>query len=397
MQLHNKIFKTVDTKYIKPTILFLCAIPIISFAAQEHSPQIRKPLSYFVSPTSDQEHDLFQQCATDICGPVNQDPFGSYSEYLNFFRDNEKFNNKTVTVDPEISSKFNKEVRPIIIEAINNIKNILNTLKNTLQGLNSGHNESEWDEIGKEIALYYTTDWLANLPSRNEGHDTNMVAPESESDYQSRAFFTNKLKQSKSPETTSFCSETICKNMVKEELLDLQQTLKQSVQPAENNTNQYLKYCESVYAIAITQDQQIKAYKESLEQYKNRFLNIVFADYSAQSREQFADYINNKLIIKTDRMDGEQQFIDSINNIATATTEDAGKEFSFMNAMKSLPKSGFICPSHIAFGKFYTSSYYIWGPRQWGTDQIYTGFISYLFPEYGKWAFAHELAHTLNE
>lgn len=333
---------------------------------------------------SEEEHDLFQQCATDICGPADRDLFRPDNEHLKFFIDKESFD-KTVTIDPKISSKFNKDVQPIIRETLQNLEEILDTLRNTLQKLNSGNYSSEWDGIGKDIAHYYATD--------RESDPVFSVKVESESDYQRQQFFTNELEKSKASEqTTSFCSEAICRKMVREELLYLQANLEQSIQSAKNNMSQYLKYCESVYAVTIMQDQQIKIYRENLEQYKAKFLNMVFTDYSMESREQFANYINNKFTIITHSADGTQRFTKMINDTNTATKIASRQKFSFMNAMNSLPKNNSVCSPHIAKQKLYSSSNFIRGE-----DKMLTGFVNYFFPEHGKQIFAHELAHALSE
>lgn len=340
------------------------------------------PYKAYTESTVEKEHALFQQCATDICGPANRDLFGPDNEYLNFLKDNQNFD-KTVTVNPEISSKFSKNIQPIIIKALQNLKGILNTLKNTLQNLNSGNHELEWDRIAKEIALYYTTD--------TEDDTFSFKKPESKSDDQRQLFFINKLKKIKVPpeQTTFSCSESICRKMVKEELLHLQANLEKSIQTAENNRDQYLKYCESIYAIIITQDQQIKAYKENLEKYKDRFLNTVFADYSMESRELFTDYINNTLTIKIHETDGEQRFINDINKIAKKNPQQT---FSFTNATNNLPKHASVCSPYIALLRSYSSNFFVKGK-----DKILTGFRNYFFPEHGKQMFIHELAHALSE
>ena len=298
--------------------------------------------------TSEEENDIFQKCAVDLCGPANKRQGLMNSEYTQFLSDSNNIN-KRVTVNPEISNKFNKKARSIITKAIKNIKEILKVIENKSQNLNPQQSQ-DWNKIAKRITPYYTK------PSKG----ITVYHP-------------------KTP---------------KENLLSFDQFLKQFIQQADNNTNEqhYLKYCESLYAVIITQDQQIKKFKEDIKLYKDKFLNTIFADYSKTSQQQFANHINNTLIIDTPEENGEKQFIDNINNIVTATKKNSSGKFNFSAIMKVLSESSSICPDHISSERIGGSAFYISE-----SNKILTGFLVSAFPEYGKQILVHELAHVLSE
>ena len=58
--------------------------------------------------TPEQESELFQNCAVDLCGPANKNP--------NYIFDNTTFDK--ANIDPKIIETWNKEVLPLIEEAI---------------------------------------------------------------------------------------------------------------------------------------------------------------------------------------------------------------------------------------------------------------------------------------
>ena len=298
----------------------------------------------FVS-NPEQENNILQKCATDLCGPINERQELN-DEYIQFLIDSENIN-KRVNVSPEISKKFNKKARSIIIKAIKNIKEILKSIENKSQIPNSQQSQ-EWSKIAEEITFY-----------------------------------------TKTPEgTTSYTEKP------EDNLLSFDQFLKQFIQQAGNNTDEqhYLKYCESLYAVIIKQDQQIQKYKKDIKRYKDKFLNTIFADYSETSRQQFANYMNNTLIIDLPEENGEKQFINHINNIATATKKDPTGKFNFSIIMKVISESASICPSYIASERIGGSPVYVSGK-----NKILTSFINYGFQKHGKQVFAHELAHALSE
>lgn len=298
--------------------------------------------------TPEEENDIFQKCAVDLCGPANERQGLINSEYIQFLSDSKDMN-KRVTVNPEISNKFNKKARSIITKAIKNIKEILKVIENKSQNLNPQQSQ-DWDKITKRITPYYTK------PSK---------------------------------EITVYHPKT-----PKDNLLSFDQFLKQFIQQADSNTDEqhYLKYCESLYAVLIKQYQQIKKYKKDIKRYKDKFLNTVFADYSEASRQQFANYINNTLTIDIPKADGEKQFIDHINSIVTATKKNASGKFNFSTIMKVISESGSICPSYITSKRIGGSAFYISE-----SNEILIGFLAYGFPEYGKQIFVHELAHVFSE
>ena len=136
----NKFFKTVD-KISKPNAGFL---PINAKCQTCSNP----------SDTEEDENDLLQKCAIDFCGPANENLTKSRMNDTVF---------DTASLDPEILNEFDREIRPILEQLINQEiaykKSLLKALREqniNMEQLNE-HEMREFEDIFQRAVNQYTT------------------------------------------------------------------------------------------------------------------------------------------------------------------------------------------------------------------------------------------------
>lgn len=95
----------------------------------------------------EQESELFQQCAVDLCGPANKSPKYAF------------LNNTPYEINPEATQEFYEQLRPAIRQAIKaqmeNNRTALKDFENKFMDPASNLNPQEWDEIFETLYKDY--------------------------------------------------------------------------------------------------------------------------------------------------------------------------------------------------------------------------------------------------
>ncbi|MDE0518942.1 MAG: hypothetical protein OXH36_05240 [Bdellovibrionales bacterium] len=115
----------------------------------------------------EQENDLLQKCAIDLCGPAK--------DHLVYVLNNNTFDNEDIK--PEMKNNFNQMVRPTIEEVFlkkqNYKKDILSTLQDKLANPESNIQPQEWDEVAEALSMKIAMDNAAAAMSTGSGHANN--------------------------------------------------------------------------------------------------------------------------------------------------------------------------------------------------------------------------------
>ena len=365
-----------------------------------------------VKPKPEKEEDLLQQCAVDLCGPAN--------ESSRHIFDNSTF--ATADTDPEIINNFNKTVLPIIKEAIqtklNSDERILNVVG---KGLKNPDNISHED--WKHVA-YIAYDTISPMKDLRHAHSTGNL-PYIRKKYEEfmRKYENNKTKftEEKREEIIQLgqrlkngdidrrfivtlnnlirkskivnCSEEPnCKQWMYSELSKLHQKYERTIQDWKNDTRQHIKYCQSVY---ISELKSPQTFIENFENYKNRFLNKVFSNYSQLSKQFFGNYINKTLQFKlpspqTNNIT-QQNFIDEVIGAQSLFQRRLKSMDNLLSALYGMidKRTLSICPGFLR-QQFRQTSF------SYRHNKISLSLFSCTFHEHGKQGLAHELAHAMS-
>ena len=190
-----------------------------------------------------------------------------------------------------------------------------------------------------------------------------------------------------------FCVEEDCKKWVLNELSSLHQNLKEntSSEGYRQRLNWWINHCQSVYNADIQSAEHVKQYKQKSSEYKDRFMNKVFANYSTVSRRSYTGYMNAlHFDFPLPEQGVEQQLVDDIREEAIDTVSYSNnKIIDLMQDRERLADEYSVCPSPISTigeGDFFDKM----------TNTIGVSHFSCRFHEHGKQTLAHELAHALS-
>ena len=361
---------------------------------------------------SEQEEDLRQQCAIDLCGPANKNP--------KYIWNNTNFDK--VDIDPEIAEQFDKTILPTVKKAIqdrlDHENNILKLVKDKLKNPNANIKPEEWDK---------TAEYLYD--------SVTPMTPHFNDDKEKKDFFTEKYKEflkeyeNKKPELTeddkkeitrlnrelknddidvdnfveslndlmrkiktdSCSKKPSCKRWVHGELSHhYQTTIRQKEQQStEDRISKAIKYCRSGYTVSKSDALRSKPFRENLEDYKKRFLDGAFSNYSQPSQQAFGNYMNEPL--KINLLSGknlDSVFIDSIKQITSRALEAQKTTSPLQNVYNLIFDLDPVCPSSVR-GEFASLVHY-------STNTVHMSVFSCAFHEHGKQVFAHELAHAMS-
>ena len=189
-----------------------------------------------------------------------------------------------------------------------------------------------------------------------------------------------------------FCSHPSCKKLVTQEMDFQQDRIEVAIEntPDINNTDDslYINYCKSLFIENTLAMKQTKTYKENFEKYKDKITSTVFAHYSAQSRQQFENYINT-IYFDMPHTDTVDYFKDHINEGAVFRNSET-KEVQLHVLDNAGKKHKFeVCPPSQFNSKLIDS----FSPRE---NTVKASFLSCAFHDHGKVVLAHELGHVVS-
>ena len=364
--------------------------------------------------TSEQESELFQKCAVDLCGPANKSP--------RYIFDNSTFD--TVDIDPEIVNNFNETALPAIEEAIqaklNSDKRILTSVGEGLKNPDSISHE-DWKYIAqiaystispmKDLRhaystgnLSYITEKYEELVREYENNKTKFTEEEREEmiqldqrlkngdlDIGLIVTLDNLIKKSK---TANCFEEPNCKQWMYSELSKLHQEYARTLQDQENDTQKHINYCQSVY---ISELRSPQAFIDNLEDYKNKFLNRAFSNYSSLSKQSFGNYMNETLEFKLPSSQANniihQNFIDEVREAKSLFQRRSNRMDNLHYALSQIigkPKHPLpICTGPLR-KQFKKTSILL------RKNRISLSLLSCTFHEHGKHDLAHEIGHALS-
>ena len=357
-----------------------------------------------------QEKDLLQQCAIDLCGPVN--------ESFKYIYNNAIFDK--ADINPEISKTFDEKIRPIIEKTIqyrlDGENYILNFLKKALKNPNTNIKQKEWDKIAehlydsltpdtpeffddKEVKQFFIKKYKEFL-KEYENKETELTEEDKEKiiqlnrkakndDVNGYNFFRNVNNLMRKIKTDSCSKKPSCRKWVHGELSDQYQRIKKLKESKEDRISKTIKYCRSGYTVSKSDALRSKPFRENLEDYKKRFLDGAFSHYSPRSQQAFGNYMNEPLKINfLSEENVDSTFIDSIKQ-TTSRALEAQKTTSPLQSMYNLTIDlNPVCPSSVR-SEFATLAYY-------STNTVHMSVFSCTFHEHGKQIFAHELAHIMS-
>ncbi len=441
-----------------PCLALPClALPVLSYAEMHTLTPILKHIEQIntfgfpfnrscgpVCPAPQDENALLHQCAVDICGPPNQSP--------RFLLNNDYFNN--TPEDTEIQALFNKRARPAIVKALQNDvtykQQILAHFGDKLKDPDSKLNNMEWDQVidgiyrhfidnpsiseeEKQILKKFYNDKkkassIKNNPSFFEDRKSVVQSAYQEflsthkdqiiqmsiqdqdkirelgiliqNTQHSRLF--NKIADDlefliRKVDANALCSSESCRKIAREYLSDLYDDLSSSLENQNEESDQYLKYCESLFISQMTRTDKVKDFKNNIKNYKQQFTGNFLVNYSAQSRENFKSIMDNNLNWKwpsADRETAEKAFFENLS--ANITWRDKGTKpvESSIQPIRTIilnrETKGDICSiSMIQTG----DSIGLTGESK-GTMNV--SLLSCAFHDHGKQVLAHEFAHLLS-
>ncbi|MDE0119621.1 MAG: hypothetical protein OXM55_06410 [Bdellovibrionales bacterium] len=118
----------------------------------------------------EQNSDLLQQCAVDLCGPAKE-------SFIYVFNNN-TFDNEDI--DPEIVKHFDKMIRPTIEEFFlkkrEHNKDILSSLQDKLANPESNIKPQEWDEVAEALSMKIAMDNAAAAMSIDAVYTSNDIS-----------------------------------------------------------------------------------------------------------------------------------------------------------------------------------------------------------------------------
>ena len=416
---------TVDSKQKIDTDLKKMIKPIEQLNQLESSPKecqhclrFSKSDSQNESIPDQEDEDLLQQCAVDLCGPANENP--------RYVFDNFTFDKEDI--DPETIKSFQEEVLPVIERAIQNAldrnKHILHLFAEMLKTYPNNINQYEWDWATtiayetvsplKDIRRAYSErdfpyireKYYEKLVREYENNKTKFTEKDREKIIQlDQSLENGDLNMSlvvtlddliKKSKTSNCLEDSTCKQWVYSKLSNLYQEYARTVQNQEDNIQQHIRYCQSVY---ISEIKNPHTFRKDLESYKDKFLNRSFFNYSSLSRQFFGNYMNKVLKFKIPPSQSNQQrFINTIQKAQQSyvqLTQHSSNRFIPLERMVSGQPKGeqqfisLICPSNLKrqFGKDSFS------PKK---NRVSLSLFSCIFHEHGKNFLAHELAHAMS-
>ena len=188
------------------------------------------------------------------------------------------------------------------------------------------------------------------------------------------------------------CIEEVCKKWVSDELASLHQELEKST--SDNDQAQrfarQLNHCQSVYNANIQSVQQAKRFRGNISKHKDRFLNTVLANYSPQSRQSYADYMNTlNFRLSPPEQDIEQQLVNDIrkeNEAINSSSPSNNKVTTLIRNRERLTDGYSMCSSPMTISDSFIPT----------NNTVTVSYFSCHFHEHGKQMLAHELAHTLS-
>ena len=361
--------------------------------------------------------DLRQQCMIDLCGPVNTNP--------RYIFNNNTFDKEDIKDIDSTIKRFNENILPIVEEAIQARLDYENKVLTKLQNPDVNISPEEWDEAAQYL---YDTLHDAQLPLSYYGNKKKDFLTEryqeflkeyehkktelTESDKENLIQLGQELNKGdfnpdnfakslddlmRKVKTTSCSEKPSCKKRILDKLhnkLSGLRTESRISQNKENRINKALQYCRSQYAVNMTDALQSRAFKENLKDYKTRFLDRVFSDYSQVSRQTFENYINNTLKITFLSEESIDEIFTDIIKLSTSRNREKKTIISLLQIIKDLTigdNLDQVCPGTITKYKPFSND---------GFDSrkhtIRISAFSYTFYEHGKQILAHEMAHTLS-
>ena len=366
------------------------------------------------------EKDLLQQCAVDLCGPAKENP-----RYI--------YNNVTFDepdIDPEIAEKFDEKIRPIVEKAIQDRldyeNNILNFLKEALKNPDANIKQEEWDKMAeylydsrhpatpffnddKEKKDFFTEKYRKFLKEyENKGAElteddrekiiqlNRELENDDNDDIDVDNFVENLNDLMRQIKIVSCSKKLSCRKWVHSELSDQHQkiiNLKGSGS-TEDRISKTIKYCHSKYTASRVDVLRSKPFRENLEDYKKRFSDRAFSNYSQLSQQAFGSYVNETLKINfLSEENIDSIFTDGIKQ-AVSHLPEAPKITSLLQVVQTSPYEVIDLDSacsHPMRNEFSPPAFYF---RE---NVIHMSNFSCTFhSEFGKQSLAHEIAHAMS-
>ena len=383
------------------------------------------PLTAYSQPET--ESDLLQRCAIDLCGPANENPRHIFDIFGNarFTNNKDTTNEDRANRNLNTEKRFNENILPLIEETIQARleyeHNVLTLLKGKLENPDTRISSEEWEAI----ALYlYNKEYREDLSFYNdkekkdilteayqeflkeyESKETELTEEDKKKitllgqelekdDFNPDHFAKSLYDLIKKVKTASCSTKPSCKKRVYDKLSDLYQRIRLS-QDTEDRINETIKYCRSQYTANMVDALKSKHFKDNLENYKNRFLDRVFSDYSQKSRQAFEEYINETLKITFLSEESIDPIYTDILKQSISRTRQRKKHISLLHIIKRHPMEisnlDNIClGSIINYNEFKHSGF---NPIEY---TITIGAFEYIHYDYGKQILAHEMAHALS-